>query len=91
MSMNVILPTSWKSVSNGSVKHESAYVQGNYIAQCPSASENQVLMDYLAGRSGYYFVFNQTLELPTYLFCLVAGQYVSVTLTPSQRLRVLIV
>ena len=80
MNMNVILPTGWKAVSNGAVKNESAYTQDNYIAQATTPTETQVLNDYLVGRSGYYYIFNQTKKLPTYLYCLVAGQYVSVTL-----------
>lgn len=39
MSMNVILPTGWKAVSNGAVKNESAYTQGNYIAQATTPTE----------------------------------------------------
>ena len=49
-----------------------------------TASTSKLLPNYLMGKTGQYTIFSVTAVLPTYLFVLAAGQYVSVTATAEQ-------
>ena len=87
-SFNVILPTNWIAISNTSSASEGGYIQGQYINKITKVKEQNLLMSYLSGKTGNYYIFKQTELLPTYLFCIAAGQYYAVSLPVPQRYRV---
>lgn len=49
-----------------------------------TASTSKLLPNFLIGKAGQYTIFSVTQVLPTYLFVLAAGQYVSITATVDQ-------
>jgi aminopeptidase N len=76
LSLSMIMPKGWVGVANGSVDYENDFTEADYILRTPSIVETQVLKDYLQGRTGYFYVYDRTEPISTYLYCLVAGEYV---------------
>lgn len=60
----------------------------DYVANTKAVINNSMLLEYLAGKTGQYFVFVTTPALPTYVYSLIAGEYATVTLDPTKQYNV---
>ena len=52
--------------------------------------EGDILNEYLQNKNGYFYVFDQTEPICTYIFGFAAGEYVSIELPEADRYRVTI-
>lgn len=87
-SFNVIVPTEWMAVGNNSYSYTNAFTTADYIAHAPTQNQNLLIAKYLNGKSGSFYIFQQTELLPTYLYCIVAGEYYANVLPTDQEYRV---
>jgi aminopeptidase N len=83
-SFNIILPTDWVAVANNNYSFFGPYTQTDYIANAPYQNLDLLVGEYLNGQSGNFYVFKPTASLPTYLYCIIAGNYSSVVATADQ-------
>jgi len=83
-SFNVILPNNWIAIGNSLISSQGPYIEATYLNNTPPVINQNLLTAYLAGKGGDYYAFSQTRLLPTYLFCIAAGEYYSVALTPAE-------
>jgi len=85
--LHVILPTTWIAVSNEQDSYNGNYTLAAYKARCQNPTSG-LLAIYLNNKAGKFYIFNRTAQLPTYLYSLVAGQYVTITATAAQLYNV---
>lgn len=88
MSMNVIFPTGWVAVSNETNSFTGNFSSGTYTPRVPT-SVSKLLPTYLIGKTGRFSTFVRTQLLPTYLYALACGNYVSIALEDTKRYNVL--
>lgn len=89
LELNVIVPEKWIAVGNEAVSYQQVtFDKASYKSKVPIMAQQSILDNYLQGKNGAFFVFGRTKRLPSYLFCLVAGQYYSVSLPAQERYNV---
>jgi hypothetical protein len=78
------------AASNNAEKMIGPFVEADYTANAPAHYNSDLLSQYLADKSGTYYILNTTDYLSTYLYCVISGQYYSKIADPIQLHNVLI-
>jgi aminopeptidase N len=82
----------WKILSNEAPIHTSPFVAADYKAKAiPTYNpKHDALLDqFIADQKGTFYIFPQTKLLPTYLYCLIVGDYYELNVKPEEQFKVI--
>jgi hypothetical protein len=69
---NLIVPSGWKTAGNELKREEGEFTVEDYKLKIPT-KDASMLDEYLAAKKGYYYGFEPTKNISTYLYCIAAG------------------